>query len=354
MAWVLRGKELPFDSGRREWWIDDAGKVSALPVGGADELPGRHVLMGLVDAHAHASVGPGAAGPVAVGAVGAIATLDAWRAMGVAIVRDLGAPHSVTLSLSIPPGFPRLEAAGRFLAPAGQYFPHLHEPVAESNLVEAARTEIERGAGWVKIIADFPRQIEPGAISEPTYTIESVARVVEAAHAAGARVAAHSTIDNVLDLVHAGVDSIEHGVGMNEDALRLMAERGTAWTPTLSARFNAERYAQATPELRLRIDASQERTRQLLSLAVRQSVPILTGTDVVGTLPGEVAHLTGFGLNPADAIAAATSWAYSFLSLVPNQPGILATFVTYQEDPLSDPQVLQSPAAVVIGGVRVR
>lgn len=87
---------------------------------------------------------------------------------------------------------------------------------------------------------------------------------------------------------------------------------------------------------------------------MRLSVPILTGTDVVGTLPGEVAHLTRLGLNPADAIAAATSWAYGFLRVVPNQPGILATFVTYHEDPLSDPKVLQSPAAVVIGGVRVR
>ena len=220
MPWVVRGKELPFDSGLREWWIDDEGKVSSGPIIGADALPGRYVLMGLVDAHAHASLGPGAAGPVAVGAPGAIATLDVWRAMGVAIVRDLGAPESITLKLSIPPGFPRVEAAGRFLAPAGQYFPLLHEPVDGPNLIDAARTEIARGAGWVKIISDFPRKIEPGAVSEPTYTLESIARVVEAAHAAGARVAAHSTIDNVIDLVHAGVDSVEHGVGMNEAALR--------------------------------------------------------------------------------------------------------------------------------------
>jgi hypothetical protein len=105
--------------------------------------------------------------------------------MGIAIVRDLGAPESITLSLSIPPGFPRLEAAGRFLAPAGQYFPNLHEPVAEPNLIDAARAEIARGAGWVKIISDFPRKIEPGTVSEPTYTIESIARVVEAVHVAG-------------------------------------------------------------------------------------------------------------------------------------------------------------------------
>jgi hypothetical protein len=134
-----------------------------------------------------------------------------------------------------------------------------------------------------------------------------------------------------------GLDSVEHGVGMNEDALRLMAERGTAWTPTLSARFGRERHDQASPEVRRRIEASQERTQELLPLAVRLSVPILTGTDVVGTLPGEVAHLTRFGLNPADAIAAAISWAYRSLRIVPNEPVVLATFVTYQDDPLIDP-----------------
>ena len=66
----------------------------------------------------------------------------------------------------------------------------------------------------MKIVSDFPRKIEPGAVSEPTYTIESIARVVEAAHAAGARVVAHSTLDYVVDLVHGGVDSVEHGVGI--------------------------------------------------------------------------------------------------------------------------------------------
>jgi len=120
----------------------------------------------------------------------------------------------------------------------------------------------------------------------------------------------------------------------------------------ITTSFGANR--QWTPESRAIFEHAKERTQELLPLAVRLSVPILTGTDVVGTLAGEVAHLARFGLSPADAIAAATSWAYSFLKVVPNQPGILATFVTYQADPLGDPKVLQSPAAVVIGGVRVR
>lgn len=345
---------MPYNSGPGEWWIDDGGNVSASPLVDAEKLPGKHVLLGLVDAHAHASVARGTSGPVPLDPAGALTNLDAWRAAGISIVRDLGAPGSVTLSLSVPRGFPRVEAAGRFLAPAGQYYPQLHDPVEESSLVNAARTEIARGAHWVKVIADFPRTLEPGASSTSTYTSRAIAGVVQAAHAAGARVAAHSTIENVVDLIGAGVDSIEHGFGMTEDALQLMAGRGVAWTPTLCARFAPGRFDRTSPEGRRRLQATEERTQELLRLAVRLSVPILTGTDVAGSVAGEVAQLVRLGLDPADAIAAATTSAYGFLGLAPDRPGTPANVVTYKEDPLGNPEVLLSPAAVVIGGVRVR
>jgi hypothetical protein len=52
---------------------------------------------------------------------------------------------------------PALQAAGRFLALAGGYYPDmLKEPVAEADLVSCALAEVGRGAAWVKVIADFP------------------------------------------------------------------------------------------------------------------------------------------------------------------------------------------------------
>jgi imidazolonepropionase-like amidohydrolase len=73
------------------------------------------------------------------------------------------------------------------------------------------------------------------------------------------------------------------------------------------------------------------------------------GTDVAGTIAGEVALLAGHGLSPGQAIAAAGSRAREFLGIHPE-----GDIVTYDADPREDPGVLASPAAVVVRGVRVR
>ena len=95
------------------------------PIGDGDVLPGRYVLPGLVDAHAHPAMTGGPDGPVALDAEGTRATLVAWAETGVTLVRDVGSPAGVTLSVASGPGQPRVRAAGRFLAPAGRYFPQL-------------------------------------------------------------------------------------------------------------------------------------------------------------------------------------------------------------------------------------
>jgi hypothetical protein len=93
-------------------------------------------------------VGSGPAGLVALDQDAARATLIAWAKAGVTLVRDVGSPGGVILELASGPGMPVLQAAGRFLAPAGRYFPDLlGAPVAESGLVSAALAEIGRGRG---------------------------------------------------------------------------------------------------------------------------------------------------------------------------------------------------------------
>jgi hypothetical protein len=67
--------------------------------------------------------------------------------------------------------------------------------VDEAGLVSAALAEIGRGAAWVKVIADFP-DLAAGTDAKATYQVDAIARVVAAAHQAGARVAVavHSTV----------------------------------------------------------------------------------------------------------------------------------------------------------------
>ena len=120
MPWSVRAVPLPDGDRPADLWIDAAGCVSAGPVPDAEPLPGRYVAPGLVDAHAHPALGPG---PVPRDDDETMTELAAWAAAGVALVRDTGSPGGSTLGLGLRPGLPRLQAAGRFLAPAGRYFP---------------------------------------------------------------------------------------------------------------------------------------------------------------------------------------------------------------------------------------
>ena len=259
------------------------------------------------------------------------------------------------LGLGLGPGLPRLQAAGRFLAPAGRYFPALlPEEVPEQRLTELALAELARGSRWVKVIADFPPVVDgtPSGPAGLTYSPEAVQAMITAVHAAGGRVAAHVTTDAVAQLVRAGVDSVEHGTALDEDALRLMAEAGTAWTPTLCAVLAVP--GAAPDRVRRRVAGYRERLGELLPLAHRLGVPVLAGTDTADTIVREVALLAEHGLAPAAALAAATTTGYRFLGEPFDQPGRPATLVTYQADPREDLEVLSSPSAVLIDGVRVR
>lgn len=231
VSWSFEGLLLPGgEAGRVE--------VTGARTPWSGRLPGRYALPGLVDAHAHLTV----LGDYTLGD-GALARerLEAYAAAGVATVRDVGGRSEVTLRLatSPEPGLPVVLAVGRFLAPAGRYFPGMHDPVAAEDLLATAMREISAGATWLKLIGDFPlldrggRPV-PGSLA-PTYDLETVRELLDLAHAQGARVAVHTQSHHVDALVKAGVDSVEHGEWLSEEAVDALGQRGGAWTPTLAA-----------------------------------------------------------------------------------------------------------------------
>jgi imidazolonepropionase-like amidohydrolase len=347
-TWAVRGVELPFGHESRSWWIDAAGSAHDEPTGDAEPLPGSFIVSGLVDAHAHPAVAAGPSGPQALAKDAARANLRDWALAGVTLVRDVGSPGGLTLDLQAEPGMPALQAAGRFLAPAGRYHPGLLvTPVAEDDLVSAAVGEIGRGATWVKLIADFP-DLTGGTGVHANYGYEAVAALTDAVHTAGGRVAAHSTTGFAGQLIAAGVDSIEHGTGLDEDAVKAMADRGVAWTPTLTATLG-HLDPELPPARRNALGEIRDRLAFLLPLAVSLGVPVLAGTDVVGSLSSEVALLTSLGLAPSEALAAASTWPRHYIGA-----GARADIVTYNHDPRDDPDQLTHPAAVVVGGTRLR
>src|SRR5438046_3775191 len=124
--------------------------------------------------------------------------------------------------------------------------------------------------------------------------------MVTAVQAAGGRVAAHVNTDLVAPLVRAGVDSIEHGIAMDESVLRSMARTGAAWTPTLCAVLGLP--GTAPEAARQRAAEYRHRLHELLPLAHRLGVPILAGTDTAGTIAREIALLAEQGLDPSAAL----------------------------------------------------
>lgn len=267
---------------------------------------------------------------------------------GTTLLRDVGAPYGLRVHEHRRSDHPHVEAAGRFLAPPDGYMPWLYEPVGEHELVEAALAEVAAGSTWVKVVFDFFGRdpIAPPASFDPA-TLEAV---VDAVHAAGARVAAHTTGPAVGEAVRAGVDSIEHGPYLTEELLEEMADRGAAWTPTLCTSHGiVSNFGPPGAELLAHLDS-------MVPVAARLGVTILAGTDDhgPGALPAEVARLVRCGLEPRAALAAASTVGRAFLGHPPFEPGSRADIVTYEHDPRDDPEVLAAPAAVVIGGHRVR
>ena len=351
-AWHVRAVRLPDGETVDASWLTAEG-WSDRPVPDAEELPGRFALPGFVDAHSHVSFADGGGGPVPLDREGADANLDRWARDGVAVIRDAGGDPNVVFPLPRAAGRPQIVAAGRHLAPAGYYFEAVHDPVEATDLVEVALRELAEGARWVKLVADFTspaaRASSASPVPEPTYDLDVVRELVTATHDAGGRVAAHVTTDLVTDLVALGIDSVEHGTALDEDAVADMARRGTAWTPTLCATLSIPR---AVPEERQqRVADRRDRFRELLPMAVRLGVPVLTGSDVVGSIPREIALLVECGLDPLDALRASTGTATRFLGgdVAEAPPSV----VTFDEDPREDPGALTRPAAIVIGGVRV-
>lgn len=349
-SWAVQGIELPFGDQARSWWISRSGQWSEEPISDAEALPGRFVMAGLVDAHSHPAVGNGPNGPVALDLQQARANMVAWAESGVTLIRDAGSPGGLILELPVEQGLPAIRAAGRFLAPPSRYFPELLvDPVGEAELVDSALAEVHRGAAWVKVIGDFPHVPDFTGIAA-TYPIELIAQLCRAVHQAGARVAVHATLPDLADLVAAGVDSIEHGPGLDKDTLSDMGRLGVAWTPTLYAMLAAAENADVPPERRERAREARSRLPELLVHAVRAGVPVLAGTDVAGSIPQEVALLAEMGLEPAQALAAASVWPRQFIN--PHEDR--ADVVTYHHDPRDDPAELWHPAAVIVAGQRLR
>jgi len=312
------------------------------------------LVPGLVDAHCHIGLGPG--GPVDRATTRAQAQAD--RDSGALLLRDAGSPAD-TRWVDDEPDVPRLVRAGRHIARTRRYERGFAAEVEPVDLTAEVTRQAGRGDGWVKLVADWINR-ESGDLA-PCWTRAELTAAVGAAHAAGARLTVHAFGEDVMaDVLAAGVDCIEHGIGMSDDDLAVAAAQGTALVPTRVQIANFEQFARRGetryPRWAAHLRALHALADELVARAVAAGVAVYAGTDAGGTnahglLPAEVGALAAAGMGGADALAAASWRARAWLG---HDDGVGvgsgADVVVYPGDPRADPAVLTHPSAVVLRG----
>jgi len=272
---------------------------------------------GLVDAHAHLTFAAHGVNPARPGSAEIQEIfLRAQAAAGVTLVRDCGSlPHAEPSPSA--PGLPCVISCGPLLAPDIPFLAHLREPVAAGDLIDLACQRVRRGASWIKLLADAPGRDGNMLAATPTYPLELVTQLCAAVHQLGGRVAAHTTGPAAPFLVDAGIDSIEHGGWLDNDAVARLGARGGGWTPTLStALLHLQPMIDQGHPAASRLQRHLHDLADTLSGAVAAGVVVMAGTDerAHGSVRHEAALLHEYGFTSTDATAAASHAAFKFLT----------------------------------------
>ncbi|MEV0704412.1 amidohydrolase family protein [Saccharopolyspora sp. NPDC050389] len=348
----LRAVVLP-DGAQRELWVQD-GRISLEPVPGAETVfDGGFVLPGLVDAHCHVGIGP--EGPVELDE--AVAQAEADRDAGTLLIRDCGAPVD-TRPLQEREDLPRIIRAGKHLARPKRYIPYLADQLDhEEQLPAAVAEQVANGDGWIKLVGDWiDRSVGDLA---PLWSDEVLAEAISTAHRLGARVTAHVFGEDALPgLINAGIDCIEHGTGLTDDTIELMARHGTALVPTLINIENFPSFASAAtkyPAYAAHMTDLYERADRTVAKAIEAGIPMYAGTDAGGgiehgLLRDEVRALHRVGMSTEQALGAASWAAREWLGWPGLEHGAPADLVCYDADPRKDLTVLDHPKRIVLRG----
>ena len=227
----------------------------------------------------------------------------------------------------------------------------------------AVREQVKYGADWIKFYADRRYYMKDGALhSWVNFTDEEMRAFVSEAHRLGHRVAAHAMgWDGIDASLRAGVDSIEHGYGLDEELMDRMIKQGTYWCPTIYVGvYVAEGRAAAGAPIWLTM---RDLEAKAFAIAVRKGVKIAYGTDAGGyawteNQAKEFAYMVRYGMTPMQAIQSATVVAADLLER-PNDMGAIeigrfADIIAVTGDPLKDITELERVKFVMKGGEVVR
>ena len=254
---------------------------------------------------------------------------------------------------------PRIVPAGHAISPTGGHLeptmfqalgPHVLPLTVEEGVADgvdqvrrAVRYQIKYGARLIKVCASGGIMSHTGPAGAQQYSREELATVVDEAHRAGLRVAAHAHGDDgIRTAIDVGIDCIEHGSLMSDETLQLMIDRGTFLVPTTYLADGMD-VSRAAPELQAKAAEVFPKAKATVSRAIERGVKIASGTDAPAIPHGrnakELIALVDRGMSPAQALRAPTTLAAALIDVQDRgrlAPGLLADIIAVDGDPLAD------------------
>lgn len=337
------------------------------------------VMPGLIDAHVHVAWAGPEPPPTDVEASLARATRNAGllHQAGVTTCRDTGGPLEVLheLATGISSGSvrgPHIVHSGRILCAPGGHGTEIPLAVTIARECDGPRgfrqgvlEQLAGGARYIKVALN-------GADDRVELAREELQAAVEEAHAAGVPVACHASVRSAVALaVECGVDTIEHGNGLDQDLARRMADQGTALVPTTAIFLELQQQLDEPGDTLLSPEQLQAHRRAVgrrvsehapaIEAALSAGVTIGLGTDrvpggdVVAIL-AEALALRSYGLTMTQILHAATAGSAQALGLADHgriRVGTRADIAVFGGDVTGDLDVLGRPVMVFREGTAI-
>jgi imidazolonepropionase-like amidohydrolase len=348
------------------------------------DLGDRTLLPGLIDAHVHLFLHPGAEDlqtvqeSVPQRTILALIAAKADLMAGFTAERDMGTEGAGSADTAVrnaidqglEPG-PRLRISGNAVDilgghedaigynPAQHVLPNATWANNAAELVEVIRGQFKEGADFIKVYETGRDALRDGKFSTPfQYTEAELRAAVEEAARVGRRVAVHATGEpGTLYAARAGVASVDHAFQLSEETMRVMRDKQIFAVPTFTiveyfADHAASQRAAENETRMLEFHAREFRTQ------LAAGVPMAMGSDVGpfphGTQAREFVLMVKYGMTPLAALQAGTVNGAKLLGWQDQigvlKAGYLADIVAVPGDPLQDIGVLQNVAFVMKGG----
>ncbi len=335
-------------------------------------MPGQTLLPGLIDAHTH--IGFDGQSKVAqfddyLWALYACSRLYQALQSGITTIRDVSSRNGLALSLKkaanwgFTPDIPHILTCNNGIAMTGGHGVDAYQQVVECDgeweIRKAVRTQVKKGADWVKVLTSEGWRGQE-------LTQEELNAAVDESHRLCRPVAIHAGyIPSIEMSIAAGCDTIEHGTYLTVEQAQVMKNRGISWIPTLYVCFTAAKLIRKgishfSPDVQDYLLCAEKVYLENFRTLYDVGLNVACGTDMEfeGESPcpvaDEAACMVQCGLTPLQAIEAATKNGAAALGLteVTGQikVGLSADLLAVYGEPDVDISCLKNVSAVFLAG----